>query len=970
MHQVPIENLLIHADFVRGLVRDLVRDPHECEDLEQEAWLQALRRPPGHAVSLRGWLTALVGSLWANRTRDAQRRRVRELAAAAPPPDADRAESIAAREQVRQRLLAAVLRLPEPFRAAVLLRYYDELSPTQIAARLGVPAATVRTRVARGLERLRAELDAEHGGERAAWALPLLAFPAPAPLASLPLSTLLAMKKSFVVAAALLLAAVSALAWFVWFAPPMPTPEDPLPRVAAVAPAARVPAAASPALAAGARVAPPAAESDARCALEVIALWKSDKQPASSQAIDLTYPTDVDAELSPRRLVTDEIGRVVFEQLPPGNASVQASTGVRQQVVLTAADRTAVTLLLDGIPVRGLVVDSRDQPVPDADVWVSSEIRYATAASDERPAHGQYGHFTLRTDAAGCFATRLFAKQCLAAFKVGHGPSATVYPVSGMAIAPAEPVSCTLRLQSAGAALTVRVVDESATPVRGAVVLVGQEVPTITEDIRTATTPALRATTNEDGLAQFAVLSAGKLPLQIRAPGLAPSRQEVEIPVGATTSIDVVLTAGATVRGFVLDGLGVPLPRACVRCGDGVSLQNVWTAADESGAYRLANLPPGDIEVQALHPAWGRVRTRVNAANGGVVDWDAHMPPRATIAGLVLDAAGQPARGADVIAYAGRDERGAHAKADAAGNFCVLPLDPGCVYHLRAEVPLADGGIAVATMSGVLAGSVVELRPRAEAAPTARIRGRVVKPDGKPAVGYSVTAMPEHEPIGCQTTVGTDGTFEMGPWQPMSVQLAVNAPGGTEPLAEFAVFTLRRGETLDVGELVVPVPGSALVRISPRGQARMWAALFRDGRSVRNRMTTADQVSWDDLQPGAYSLCVTAFGSAPATGVCNFEVVSGVQAVRDLVLQAATRRRLRIAKPATGPAVLMAQATSAAGHTFLKELWLEPESDTCQVLLPSDAVVVRLTARGGYHGEVSGNALAADPIDVKLTRVK
>src|SRR5262245_42304254 len=161
---VPIAELLVHAEFVRGLARDLVRDAHLRDDLTQEAWLQALRRPPRHGASLRGWFAKLLASLCANHARAERRRQLRE-AAVAPPPPADTAAEVAAKEQVRQRLLAAVMRLDEPFRSAVLLRYYEERTPAQIARQLTIPAATVRTRVARGLDHLREQLDREHGDD-------------------------------------------------------------------------------------------------------------------------------------------------------------------------------------------------------------------------------------------------------------------------------------------------------------------------------------------------------------------------------------------------------------------------------------------------------------------------------------------------------------------------------------------------------------------------------------------------------------------------------------------------------------------------------------------------------------------------------------------------------------------------------------------------------------------------------------
>ncbi len=40
------DDLLAHADFLRGLVRGLLRDEHAREDVLQETWVAALERPP------------------------------------------------------------------------------------------------------------------------------------------------------------------------------------------------------------------------------------------------------------------------------------------------------------------------------------------------------------------------------------------------------------------------------------------------------------------------------------------------------------------------------------------------------------------------------------------------------------------------------------------------------------------------------------------------------------------------------------------------------------------------------------------------------------------------------------------------------------------------------------------------------------------------------------------------------------
>ncbi len=170
---VPIERLLAHREWVRALARSLVRDPSDADDLEQEAWLDTLRHPPRHDAGLRGWFRALLRS----RARDAWRgggRRAAREAAATPPPAVPTPEETVAQAEAHRRVVDAVLSLEEPYRATVLLRYFEGLPPREVAARMGVPVETVRTRGKRALERLREMLDRDHRGDRGAWMAILL----------------------------------------------------------------------------------------------------------------------------------------------------------------------------------------------------------------------------------------------------------------------------------------------------------------------------------------------------------------------------------------------------------------------------------------------------------------------------------------------------------------------------------------------------------------------------------------------------------------------------------------------------------------------------------------------------------------------------------------------------------------------------------------------------------------------------
>ena len=76
--------------------------------------------------------------------------------------------------------------LPEHYRVPLLLRFFDELPPRTIAARLQLPVATVNTRLQRALEQLRGRLDQEHPRGRAGWIAVLSWRPdgAPMPLPS------------------------------------------------------------------------------------------------------------------------------------------------------------------------------------------------------------------------------------------------------------------------------------------------------------------------------------------------------------------------------------------------------------------------------------------------------------------------------------------------------------------------------------------------------------------------------------------------------------------------------------------------------------------------------------------------------------------------------------------------------------------------------------------------------------------
>ena len=167
------EVLLEHRSFLRNLAWSLLHDEHAAEDVAGDAMLAAMRQSP-RTGNLKAWLGRVTRNLALTRRRGDRRRAVRERAAAHREPLPSVEEGVA-RLELQRRVVEAVLALEEPYRSTVVQRFFYDLSAAEIATRLDVPAATVRTRTKRALARLRSRLDHEYGGRRSAWSLGLVA---------------------------------------------------------------------------------------------------------------------------------------------------------------------------------------------------------------------------------------------------------------------------------------------------------------------------------------------------------------------------------------------------------------------------------------------------------------------------------------------------------------------------------------------------------------------------------------------------------------------------------------------------------------------------------------------------------------------------------------------------------------------------------------------------------------------------
>jgi RNA polymerase sigma factor (sigma-70 family) len=133
----------------------------DAEDVVQEALVKAYRSLGSFRADrpFRPWLLRIVANEARNAHRSAVRRAGREERQARDlwAELLDPAAAVVDRED-QARLLAAVAGLPEKHRRVVACRYLLELDEADTAVVLGLPRGTVKSRLSRGLTRLREDL--------------------------------------------------------------------------------------------------------------------------------------------------------------------------------------------------------------------------------------------------------------------------------------------------------------------------------------------------------------------------------------------------------------------------------------------------------------------------------------------------------------------------------------------------------------------------------------------------------------------------------------------------------------------------------------------------------------------------------------------------------------------------------------------------------------------------------------------
>lgn len=154
-----------HLGSIVSIARRMLRDDAEAEDVAQEAFLRLWRSGATleiGAAGVRPWLRRVVSNLCLDRVRG--QGRVSVVDDLPEVPEAATQLAGLERQDTQRRIQAALQRLPERQRLALILFHFEGMSQIEVGQVMGVSDEAVESLLSRARRQLKADLKSEWEG--------------------------------------------------------------------------------------------------------------------------------------------------------------------------------------------------------------------------------------------------------------------------------------------------------------------------------------------------------------------------------------------------------------------------------------------------------------------------------------------------------------------------------------------------------------------------------------------------------------------------------------------------------------------------------------------------------------------------------------------------------------------------------------------------------------------------------------
>jgi uncharacterized GH25 family protein len=631
--------------------------------------------------------------------------------------------------------------------------------------------------------------------------------------------------------------------------------------------------------------------------------------------------TVVLASNPPRTTTSGEDGSFAFDNLVgrPYTLTARAKDGVAGPVTAKLTDKSdpVVLRLKPGARVIVETVDSSTgAPIDGATV----ELRSADAIRETTKA----GVATFTQVPSGGYQ--------LAAWAPGRAVTHEWINVS------AGDARETLRLEP-GAPVSGRVIDPGGAPVSGArVTYHGASNWSQQADARFD-----GVETGKDGTFAFPALPAGSFRFAASHETLARASSQLVTLDGKTEVRDVViaLSAGSVVRGKVLDTRQQPVAGARVRIGVTARRQMIFEPprqayTDSTGAFEIKGLPRRELMAVAMHETGASQSVDVDTSGGDVSDVKLVIDVTGSIAGIVVDPAGNPLEGIQVSAGPNFRDQGAVSDftqfrlrgfpqelTDSAGKFTLTGLAPGS-YMINASRAQDASRRRFAAEGTVAQTGTIDLKIVLQ--PEGGVKGKVAFADGSAPGMFTVQVG-----FAQQSFTGT-GEFELDALAPQKYEVSVRGP--TFQTRAVGV-TIEPGKVADVGTIRVErgrvLAGVVIADGQPVPNATVFAGrqLFGNGTSNTANFGPMGQGTKQATTDAAGKFSVSGFNAGDLALVAEHPDIGRSKAMRiptdlpgqgELVLElqkfGALKGVLRVSGKPTEGVFVSCQSTTTPGAIY------------------------------------------------------